>query len=64
VTCEQNRRSEAAAGSHRMRVIAENYTQVAGSSDRWQDPELFAQDALKVAQQALGLNDEQPIRLL
>jgi hypothetical protein len=64
VTLEKNRRSEAAQGSHRMRMVAHNYNEVLGSSDRWSDLEIFVREALTLSSKVLQLGDEQPVRLM
>lgn len=50
-------------GSHRLRVASAQMTQDMGAADGWSNLDNFCGDALQVARQALGLMDEQPIRL-
>ncbi len=64
VTAEKNPRNRAQEGSHRMRVITENFTEEIGSSDRWGDVDNFAADGLALAAKTLGLGDESAVRLM
>lgn len=64
ITCEQNQGQDAAAGSHRIRVVAPHDAQVFGSDDRWANKETFVEDGLVMAQQLLDLKDEAPRQLL
>jgi len=50
-------------GSHRLRAASAQLTRDMGASDGWSNLDNFCDDALQVARQALGLMDEQPIRL-
>ncbi len=50
-------------GSHRLRAASEQLTRDMGASDGWSNLDNFCDEALQVARQALGLMDEQPIRL-
>ncbi len=64
VTAEKNRRSEAAEGSHRMRLMTESQVTVLDSSDLWADEEAFTSAALKVVASVLGLDNVEPYRLM
>ncbi len=50
-------------GSHRLRAASEQLTRDMGASDGWSNLDNFCDEALQVSRQALGLMDEQPIRL-
>lgn len=50
-------------GSHRLRVASAALTRDMGASDGWFNLDNFCDEALQVARQALGLMDEQPLRL-
>lgn len=50
-------------GSHRLRAASAQMTRDLGASDDWSRLDDFCEEALQVARQALGLMDEQPIRL-
>lgn len=64
ITCEPNLDKRRGEGARRIRVMAAHGAQVFGSSDRWQDPEAFTEDALAIAGKLLDLADEEPKRLL
>lgn len=50
-------------GSHRLRAASAQLTRDLGASDDWSSLDNFCEEALQVARQALGLMDEQPLRL-
>ncbi len=65
VTAEKNPRKVAQEqGAFRLRVITEGINEEIGSSDNWGDLEAFAQEALTLAAEALGLGGETPQRLM
>jgi len=64
VTCEATPPKESAGGNYRLRLINEAMSEVMDTADRWGDLDAFAEQALKLAAQALGLQQEQVIRLL
>jgi hypothetical protein len=64
VMAEKNPRERAQKGRYRLRVISENFTEDMGSSDRWGEIEPFVTDALAVAGNALGIAEEQAVRLM
>jgi hypothetical protein len=64
VTCEATPSRESAAGAWRLRLINEAMAEVMDTADRWGDLDDFADQGLKLAGQALGLQREQVIRLL
>jgi hypothetical protein len=63
VCAERNPPGERSEGSHRLRVVNSAMSEVLGHSDRWRDAEAFAEEALELGAQALGLGDETPYRL-
>ena len=50
-------------GSHRLRAASAQLTRDMGASDGWANLDNFCEEAMQVARQALGLMDEQPVRL-
>jgi hypothetical protein len=64
VTCEATPSKESAAGAWRLRLINEAMAEVMDTADRWGDLDDFAEQGLKLAGQALGIQREQVIRLL
>jgi hypothetical protein len=58
VIAEKNPRSQAREGSHRLRVVSEQFNEDLGSSDDWNDAEMFAAEGLRVAARLLGLGTE------
>ncbi|HEY0721955.1 MAG TPA: hypothetical protein VGE50_11965 [Gammaproteobacteria bacterium] len=50
-------------GSHRLRASSTQLTRDMGASDGWANLDSFCEEALQVARQAMGLMDEQPLRL-
>ena len=64
VTCEAVPPKESAAGNYRLRLINEAMAEVMDTADRWGDLDTFADQALKLAAQALGVQREQVVRLL
>ena len=47
-----------------MRVIMRDGSHPLGASERWADLDLFTSDALEAAKQVLGLDAEEPYRLM
>lgn len=64
VTCEATPPRESAQGNYRLRLITEAMSEAMDTADRWGDLDTFAEQALKLAAQALGLQREQVVRLL
>jgi hypothetical protein len=64
VTCEATPPRESAQGNYRLRLINEAMSEVMDTADRWGDLDAFADQAIKLAAQALGLQREQVVRLL
>ena len=55
---------EADLGRYRLRLVNETLSEVMDSDDRWGDLETFAEQALKLGIQALGLQREAVVRLM
>ena len=53
-----------ADGAYRLRVVSELMSEVLDSDDRWGDLEVFADQALKVGAQMLGLPGTQVVKLM
>jgi hypothetical protein len=64
VTCEATPARESAQGQYRLHLINEAMSEAMDTADRWGDLDTFANQALKLAAQALGLQREQVVRLL
>jgi hypothetical protein len=52
------------AGRYALRVVNEVMSEVVDTGDQWGDMDTFADQALKLGVQALGLQQEQVMRLL
>lgn len=63
VCAEESPPGERAAGTYRLRVIGEALSELVDTDDRWGDLETFAEQALKLGAQALGLSRERVERL-
>ncbi|MEJ2344643.1 MAG: hypothetical protein P8076_06375 [Gammaproteobacteria bacterium] len=63
VTCERTSGQERARGGYILRQVDGAGERVMGIADQWKDLETFAAEALRLAQAALGLTDETPVRL-
>lgn len=55
---------ERADGAYRLRAIGEAMSEVLDTDDRWGDLETFAEQALQLGAQTLGLQREQVARLM
>lgn len=55
---------EVEQGRYRLRLISEALSEVMDSGDRWGDLDTFAEQAIKLGVQALGLQREAVVRLL
>jgi hypothetical protein len=64
VCAERNRPNERHQGAYRLRVVNEAMSEILDSSDRWSELEVFAEEAIKLGKQALGLGNERIDRLL
>lgn len=64
VCCEASPPRDSANGRYRLRVINEVMSEVVDTADRWGDLDAFAEQALKLGAHALGLRQDQPVRLL
>jgi hypothetical protein len=49
---------------YRLRVVSSAMSEVVDHDDRWGDLDAFAEEALKIARSALGLAQEQAVRLM
>lgn len=56
--------TERADGAYRLRVVGELMSDIVDIDDRWGDLESFAEQALKLGAQMLGLGDTQTVRLM
>ena len=64
VGAEQTPPAECADGAFRLRVVGELMSDVLDTGDRWGDIDDFADQALKVGAQMLGLDEGQITRLM
>lgn len=64
VTAEEVPDAENPAGVTVVRVITESGERALGPDARWRDLDLFAEDAIAMVQQVMGLTKEEPMRLL
>lgn len=64
VCAEPTPPAQSADGRYRLRVINEVMSEVVDTADQWGDLDAFAEQGLKLGAQALGLQREQPVRLL
>ena len=53
-----------ATGRYQLRVVNETMSEVVDRDDRWGDLDAFSEQGLRVGSQSLGLQREQPVRLL
>jgi hypothetical protein len=51
-------------GAFDLRVISEGLTDLLDTADRWENADQFAEQALDLAQQVLGLRNQQVIKLM
>lgn len=63
VCSEENPPSARSAGSHRLRLVNRAMSEVLSHADQWAELDAFADAALTLGMQALGLNEETPYRL-
>jgi hypothetical protein len=64
VTAEEAPAADSAGGRYRLRVISDGLTDVVDTADRWGDLDIFAEQALDLAQQVLGIGNQEPLRLI
>ncbi|MGD8207974.1 MAG: hypothetical protein PVH47_07845 [Thiohalocapsa sp.] len=64
VCCEHAPAERSADGRYDIRVVNETMSEVVDTADRWGDLDAFAETALDLAGQLLGLKQEQSVRLL
>lgn len=64
VTTEPAAPERQAQGGYDLRLISDSLTDLLDTGDRWADLDLFAEQALDLAQQVLGLRNQQIIKLM
>ena len=64
VICERAPRAQRDQGSHKIRVLTGNAEHEFGISDRWEDEDTFAEQALDIVRKTLVLTDETVARIL
>ena len=64
VCSEKVQPKDRADGAYRLRVINSAMSEVMDQADSWGDIDAFADQALQLAQQALGLTGHEPMRLM
>ncbi|MBK5930109.1 hypothetical protein [Halochromatium salexigens] len=64
VTSEQAPAERRSEGAYDLRVISASLTDVLDTADRWQRLDQFAEQALDLAQQVLGLRNQQVVKLM
>lgn len=64
VCAEPTTPAEGTPGLYRLRVVSESLSEVVDTNARWGDLETFADQALKLGAQALGLQREQVVQLM
>ena len=62
VCAEEAPPGERSEGMYRLRVVSEALSEPVDTHDRWGDLETFAEQALKLGAQTLGLQREQVVR--
>jgi hypothetical protein len=56
--------AEQGDGAYRLRIVSEVMSEVVDTDDGWGDLDRFAEQALKLGQQALGLQETPPTRIM
>ena len=64
VCAEQTPPAERADGAYRLRVVSELMTEVVDTDDRWGELDAFAEQALKLGAQMLGLQQANIVKLM
>ncbi len=64
VTSEQSPSAGVGNGKYALRVINEVMSEVVDTDDKWGDLDAFAEQGLRLGVQALGLQQEQIVRLM
>lgn len=64
VTSEPAPAERRGQGAYDLRIISEGLTDVLDTADRWQSLDQFADQALDLAQQMLGLRQHQVVKLM
>ncbi|MGB5832223.1 MAG: hypothetical protein WBG92_09575 [Thiohalocapsa sp.] len=62
--CEQAPAGRNADGRYDLRVVNASMSEVVDTADRWGDLETFTEMSLDLARQVLGLQNEQPRKLM
>jgi hypothetical protein len=64
VCCEESAAEEVTEGRYRLRLVSDAMSEVLDVADRWGDIDAFSEQGLKLGIQALGLHQEQVVRLI
>ena len=64
ICCEHAPPARAADGRYDVRVVNDAMSEVVDSADHWGDAEVFAEQAIDLARQILGLKNQQVLKLL
>jgi hypothetical protein len=64
ITAERFPQADAGGGDYTMRIIMRDGSEVLGTSNKWKNIEIFANDALDIVSRVLQLKDEVPYRLM
>lgn len=64
VTSEQAPAERRGEGAYDLRVISTSLTDVLDTADRWESLDQFADQAIDLAQQVLGLSNQQVFKLM
>lgn len=64
VTSEQAPADRRGEGAYDLRVISSSLTDVLDTADRWENLDQFADQAIDLAQQVLGLTNQQVVKLM
>lgn len=64
ICVEPSPQAEADRGRYRLRAINEAMSEVLDNDDRWGDLDVFAEQAVRLGAQILGLQREQVMRLM
>lgn len=64
VTSEPSAPERRGQGAYDLRVISEGLTDVLDTADRWESLDQFADQAIDLAQQVLGLRNQQVVKLM
>jgi hypothetical protein len=64
VTCEQAAAERRSQGGYDLRLISAQLTDLMDTADRWANVDSFADQAIDLAQQLLGLRNQQVVKLM